>query len=49
MTQAAIGSPDRGAIVGARTWRARLSPAVTHQASVGAAQRAARLNPTCFT
>ena len=29
MTQAAIGSPDRGAIVGARTWRARLSPAVT--------------------
>ena len=29
MTQAAIGSPDRGAIVGARTWRARLSLAVT--------------------
>ena len=49
MTQAANGSPDREAIVGARTWRARLNPAVTHQHPVGAAQRAARLNPTCFT
>lgn len=42
MTQAAIGSPNREAIVGARTWRARLSPAVTHQASVGARMWRAR-------
>ena len=42
MTQAANGSSDRGAIVGARTWRVRLSPAVTHQASVGARMWRAR-------